>query len=386
MDFAFSEEQLAIGRLAREFAEREIGDRPAEWDREERFPPREISRGLGALGLMGGAVPGQYGGSDMDYVSLVLMVEELSRFCTTTGLLAAWPSCSLGSGLLLYGTEEQRQKYLTPLCRGERLGGTAVTEPHSGTDIVRRMESTCVRAGDDYLLNGAKIWISNIEQAEWFITFAALDKGRGHRGLCAFVVEKDWPGVTWRPIHNKVGSRMMQSGQLFFDDVRVPAANRVGDEYAGNQVLMAGTEIGRLACAARALGGIRACLDASIAYAKQREVFGQPIARYQLIQAKIAEMVINLEAARALTYKLAWQKDSGQVRVQQDASIVKYLATEAYAKASTEAVQIHGAYGCSEEFPVGRHFRDAKFMQIYDGTNEIHQIIIAEHALGIRGT
>ena len=384
MDFSFNDAQLAIGRLAREFAEREIGSRPIEWDRDERFPPREISRRLGELGLMGGVIPERYGGSGMDFVSLVLMVEEISRFCTTSGLLAAWPSCSLGQGLLLYGTDEQRMAYLAPLCRGERLAGTGVTEPHSGTDIVRRMETTCVRDGDDYLVNGAKIWISNIEQAEWFLTFATLDKSLSHKGLCAFVIEKDRPGVSWQPIHNKVGARTMQSGQLFFDNVRVPARNRIGDEYAGYRVLMAGTEIGRLACAARALGGTRACLEASIAYAQQREVFGQAIAKYQLIQAKIAEMVVNLEAARALTYKLAWQKDQGQTRVQQEASIVKYFATETYAKAAAEAVQIHGAYGCSEDYPVGRHFRDAKFMQIYDGTNEIHQVIIAEHALGVR--
>lgn len=385
MDFRFTEEQRAIQQLAREFGEREVGDRPVQWDREERFPPPEISRRLGELGLMGGTVPERYGGSGMDYVSLTLMTEELARFCTTVGLLAAWPSCSLGSGMLLYGTDEQREQYLRPLCAGTRLAGTGVTEPHSGTDIVRRMETTCVRDGDDYIVNGAKIWISNIEQAEWFLTFATLDKSLSHKGLCAFIIEKDSPGVSWAPIHNKVGARTMQSGQLFFDNVRVPARNRVGDEYAGYKVMMAGTEIGRLACAARALGGTRACLEASVAYANEREVFGQTIGRYQLIQAKIAEMVVNLEAARALAYKLAWQKDQGEQRVQQEASIVKYFATETYFKAATEAVQIHGAYGCSDDFAVGRHFRDSKFMQIYDGTNEIHQVIIAEHALGVRG-
>ena len=384
MDFSFSDEQLAIQRLAREFGEREIGTRPVEWDRLEHFP-WEMAGRLGALGLLGGVLPERYGGSAMEFVSLVLMVEELSRFCTTTGLIAAWPSCSLGQGMLLYGSEEQRLAYLAPLCRGERLAGTGVTEPHSGTDIVRRMETTCVRDGDDYIVNGAKTWITNVEHAEWFLTFATLDKSLSHKGLCAFIVEKDWPGVSWQPLPNKVGARTMASGQLFFDNVRVPARNRVGEEHAGYRVMMAGTEIGRLACAARALGGTRACLDASIAYANEREVFGQPIARYQLIQAKLAEMVVNLEAARALAYKLAWQKDTGQTRVQQEASIVKYFATETYFKAASEAVQIHGAYGCSEDYPVGRHFRDAKFMQIYDGTNEIHQVIIAEHALGLRG-
>lgn len=225
MDFALTEAQLAVQRLAREFGEREIGDRPNEWDREERFPPRAISRRLGEIGLMGGAVPERWGGSGLDYVSLVLAVEEIARFCTVTGRLLAWASCSLGQGMLLHGTDELRETYLRPLCRGERLGGT------------------------------------------------------------------------WQPIRDKTGARTMDSGQLFFDNVRVPARNRVGAEYAGNQVRMAGTEIGRLACAARALGGTRAGLDAS----------------------------------------------------------------------------------------VGRHFRDAKFMQIDDGINEIHQVIIAEHALGVRG-
>lgn len=384
MDFSFSETQLAIQRLARTFGEREVASRVVEYDRAESYP-RELATRLGELGLMGGVLPERYGGSGMDYISLALMAEELARFCPMTAQLAVWPSCSLGQGLLLYGDEAQRQRYLSPLCRAERLGGTGVTEPHSGTDIVRRMETRARRDGDDYVVNGQKIWISNIAHADWFITFATLDPSRGHRGLCAFVIEKDWPGVSWHPIHHKVGARPLMSGQLFFDDVRVPAANRVGPEYEGYKVLMAGTEIGRLACAARALGVIRACLEESVSYARQREVFDQPIGRYQLVQAKIAEMAVNLAAARQLTHHLAWLKDQGVERAQEAASVAKLFATDAAMRAATEAVQIHGASGCSDEVPVGRHFRDAKFMQIYDGTNEIHTVIIAEHALGYRG-
>jgi len=383
MDFAFTSEQRAIQQLARDFAQKEVAPFVAEWDRLGTYPA-EIPRRLGQLGLMGGVLQEEYGGAGMDHISLTLMLEELARVCFMTAVMAGWPSCSLGRGIMTYGTEEQKRKYIVPLVRGEKLGGTGVTEPHSGTDIVRQMQTTAVKDGDAYLISGTKTWISNLHLAQWFITFATLDKSLGHRGICAFVVEKNWPGVSTHPFKNLVGARTHGCGELVLDRVRVPQENLVGREYEGYKVLMAGTEIGRLACAARAVGQIQACLDESIKYAQSRIVFGQPIGKYQLIQAKITDMVVGLEAARLLTYKLAWLKDQGVERVQREASIAKMYATDVLMQAALNACQIYGAYSCSDEYPVGRFFRDAKFQQILDGTNEIHRVIIAEHALGYR--
>ncbi|MBI2862049.1 MAG: acyl-CoA dehydrogenase family protein [Chloroflexi bacterium] len=383
MDFDLTEGQLAIQRLARQFAENEVAPRVTEYDREEYYPV-ELVHKMGKLGFTGGTLPPKYGGSGMDHLSLVLVSEEIGRFCNYTASLASAPSCSAGQGILTYGTEEQKVRYLAPMARGETVAATGVTEPHSGTDIVQRMETTVVKDGDDYIITGAKTWIGGAGIADWLITFATMDKSAGHRGVCAFVVERNWPGVEVSLFKNKMGSRPRMAGRVDFKQVRVPRENLVGREREGYKVLMCGTEIGRLACAARALGGIRACLDDSVRYAQQRTTFGQPIGRYQLVQLKITQMVVGLDAARLLTYRLAWQKDKGMERVQKEASIAKMFATDTYAKAAADAVQIHGAAGIDGEAAVGRHYRDAKAFQIVDGTNDIHVAMIAEHVLGYR--
>jgi glutaryl-CoA dehydrogenase (non-decarboxylating) len=246
------------------------------------------------------------------------------------------------------------------------------------------METTARREGSDYALNGAKAWVSNVINADWFLTFATVDKALSYKGVCAFIVERGSDGVSTSQYMNKVSSRTHVSGELALNDVRVPAANRIGEEGLGYKVLMAGTEIGRLACAARAVGQLHACLDLSVRYAQARSVFGSPIGRYQLIQEKIAAMSVSLEAARLLTYRLAWLKDQGQERLQKEVAAAKVFATDALMKAATDSMQIHGAYGCSEDFEIGRIWRDAKAMQIYDGTNEILTVQIAEHELGYR--
>ena len=241
------------------------------------------------------------------------------------------------------------------------------------------------RDGDSYVLDGNKTWISNARNADFFLTYGTIDRSRGMRGICAFIVDADLPGISITPINNKAGARSQGTAQVFFDNVRVPAGNRLLEEGEGYKSLMCGTEIGRLACAARAVGQIRACLDASVAYARERQVFDQPIGRYQLIQAKIADIRVGLDAATLLTRRLAWLLDSGVERCQEEASIAKLYATNALMQAAEHAYQIHGAYGVAEEYGVGRIFRDAKVAQIYDGTNEIHQTIIGEWELGYRG-
>ena len=383
MKFDFTEEELMIQKTARDFARQEVAPRVADFDKEGYYDPAIVSK-MGELGFTGGVLPAEYGGAGMSYTALALLLEELGYACLVTATYAGWPSCSLGQGLLRYGTEEQKFKYLKPLAEGTGFGGTGVTEPHSGTDIVRNMETTARKDGDHYVLNGTKMWISNLELAEWFITFAQADKSRGHKGINAFIVEKGSPGLSVHPFDDLMGKRYFMTGELVLDGVRVPGENLVGEEYEGYKVLMAGTEIGRLSCAARCVGQTRAILDASIDYAKQREAFGQPLGKYQLIQSKITDMMVGLEGARLMVYKLAWMKDQGVERAQQEASMAKMYATDVQMKSATEAIQIHGAYGCSSEYDVNRYFRDAKTCQIMDGTNEIHRVIIAEHGLGYR--
>lgn len=384
MDFSITSEQQALVDQAADFASREIAPHVERFEREEHFP-RELAERMGELGLLGGTIPEAYGGLGLDYVTLSLLLEELAYHDVTAAVIAGWPSCSLGRPLLLYGTDEQRRNYLTPLCQGRKFGAHAVTEPHSGTDIVRRLETTVRRDGDDYVLNGTKTWISNASNADFFLTYGTLDKSLGMRGICAFIVDAGTPGLGIAPIRNKAGSRSQDTAQLFFEDLRVPARNRLLSEGQGYKSLMCGTEVGRLACSARATGQIRACLDAAVAYAKQREVFGQPIGRFELVQAKIAGMRVGLETSRLLVRHLAWLLDQGADRAQKEASIAKLYTTETLMQCAQEAYQIHGAYGVAEEYKVGRYFRDAKVMQIYDGANEMHQQIIGEWELGYRG-
>ena len=241
-----------------------------------------------------------------------------------------------------------------------------------------------VRRGNEYVLNGAKIWISGVGLAEWYLTFATLDRSKGAKGVCAFIVERGFPGFSERPIRNKLAFRPAQVGELVFEDCRVPVENLVGREGEGLKVALCAVENGRLSVACRAVGLAQGCLDASVGYARQRVVQGQPIARYQLVQAKIADMVLGIESARYLTYRLAWLKAQGVRRARRESSIAKLYASEMAFRAASDAVQIHGAYGASEEYVVGRFLRDAKFLQVVEGVNDIHRVLVGEYALGLR--
>lgn len=382
-EFSDTDEQRQLREMVRDFSEKEIAPYVREWDDASMFPA-DFNRKLARIGLLGGAVPTEYGGSGMDYVSLSILIEELSRFSPMAGSLCGHPSCSLGMGLIHYGTDAQREEYLRPTVNAERIGGAAVTEPHSGTDVVRNMETVAERRGDDYVLRGQKTWVSNLGLADWFITFATIDKSLGHKGVCAFLVDADSPGLSTNRFTDNVGCRTFMSGEVVLDDVVIPKRNLLGEPGQGYKVLMAGTEIGRLACASRAIGMHGAVLDLSRAYARTREVYQQPIGRYQMVQKMIAEMATSLDAGRFLTYRLAWLKDRGVERCQREAAIAKHYTTDALMVAATDGMQIHGAYSCSGEYEIGRIWRDAKFMQIYDGVNEIQKVMIAEHELGYR--
>jgi alkylation response protein AidB-like acyl-CoA dehydrogenase len=372
----------ALRESARGFAAREIAPKVANYDREERFPV-EIVRKAAGLGWLGAVLPWEYGGQELDWVSFSMLIEELSRTCHVIGFSASLPSGLVGAGILRYGTEEQKRKYLPPLVRGECFAGTGVTEPSSGTDVAN-MSTTCRRDGDEYVLNGAKAWISMLDVADWFLTFATLDRGRGRAGVCAFIVPRNSPGLVVRPYTNKLGFRPLSTGDLILSDVRVPVENRVGAEGQGYAVAMSAVENGRLSVAARALGLAQGCLDAAVKYANERVVFGQTIGRFQLVQSMITDMVVGVEAARYFVYRLAAAKDAGTQRPRREASVAKMYATDLAMMAATHAVQIHGAYGVSEDFPVARFFRDAKVFQIVEGNNQLHRSLVAEYALGLR--
>ncbi len=382
MDFELSDEQRAVQQMAREFARREIAPKVAEYDREERYP-MEIVRQMGELGMLGGVLPPEYGGAGMDYMSWTLLIEEISKVCQTMGSAVSSASGLRGAAILKYGTEEQKRKYLVPLCRGEVVAGAGITEPRSGSDV-GGMQTTVVKKGDEYIINGAKMWISGVEVGSWFLTFATLDRSLGRNGICAFIVESGFPGFHHRAIKNKLGFRATTTGELVFQDCRVPAKNLVAAEGEGLRVAMAALEDGRLGVAARALGVMEACLEESVRYANERIVGGQPIGRYQLVQSKITDMVVGIESSRYLIYHLAWMKDQGISRARREASLAKMHATDSLMKVATDACQIHGAYACSDEYNVGRYFRDAKFFQVVEGTSEIHRVLIAEYALGYR--
>ena len=383
MDFGWSEEQQEFRRVARDFAQREIAPHVADYDREERFPA-EIVRKAAALGFAGGIVPPEYGGAGLDYVTYAGLIEEISRVCHAVACALTFPSGLVGNSILRYGTEEQKQRYLTPLAQAQIFGGAGVTEARSGTDV-SDMDTTARRIGGDYVISGAKMWISFLGAASFFLTFAHLgvDERTGRKRICAFIVDKDLPGVSVHPLKNKFGFRPLETGELVLDDVRVPADALVGEEGQGFEIAMNAVESGRLGVAARAVGLSQACCDVSIAYAKERRVFRQPIGTFQLVQGKISDMVCGTEAARLLTYRLAYLKDLGE-RARDAASMAKMTASDVALRSATDAFQIHGAYGVSDEYPVARYLRDAKVFQIVEGNNELHRSLVAETHLGMR--
>jgi alkylation response protein AidB-like acyl-CoA dehydrogenase len=375
-------ERQALCATARQFSEREIEPYVAEYDREERFPV-EIVRKVAKLDWLGAVIPPDYGGSGLDWLSFAMLIEEVSRSCHVVGLSLSLPSGLAGAGIMQWGTEEQKQRLIPPLVRGETFAGAGVTEPGSGTDVAN-MSTTCRREGDEYIIDGRKAWISMLDVADWFITFATIDRSMGRDGICAFIVPRDTPGLECHPYKNKLGFRPISTGDLVLDGVRVPVENRIGPEGGGYAVAMAAVETGRLSVAARAVGLAQACLDASTAYARERVVMGHSISDYQLVQSMITDMVVGIESARGFVHRLATLKDTGNARPRREASLEKMVASDVAMRAATSAVQIHGAYGVSDEYPVGRYFRDAKVFQIVEGNNQLHRGIIAEYALGIR--
>lgn len=384
MNFGFTKEQEMVMKTAREFAQREVAPYIAENDEKQYFD-KSILKKMADLGFLGICIPEKYGGSGMDYISLGLLSEELEVVDTSIRVIISVHVGLNSMTLLTWGNEEQKKEFLMPQAKGERIATFGLTEPNAGSDVVG-IQTTAVRDGDEYVLNGEKMWISLADVADQFLIFAWTDlekkKKRDHSGISCFIVTREM-GVTTGTIHGKLGVRAGNTGWISMNDVRVPARNMLGEEGEGFKIAMSALENGRYTVAAGATGLVRACLEASVKYSKERETFGKPIAHHQLVKEMIAEMVRDYDAARLLYLKVGWMKNEG-LRNTREVALAKWFACDASEKAAGNAVQIHGAYGYSNEYPVERFYRNCKGAVIYEGTREIQKLIQADYALGFR--
>ncbi|MBO8172046.1 MAG: acyl-CoA dehydrogenase [Bacillaceae bacterium] len=378
MKFTLSEEHQMMRKMVRDFAENEVAPTAAERDEEERFD-RSIFDKMAELGMTGIPWPEEYGGAGFDYLSYVIAVEELSRVDSSIGVtlsahisLASWP-------IFKFGTEEQKQKYLRPLAEGSKIGAYCLTEPGSGSDAAA-MKTTAREDGDDYILNGNKIFITNGGEADIYVVFAQTDAEKKHKGITAFIVEKGMSGFSMGKKEKKLGIRSSPTLEVIFEDCRVPKENILGEVGEGFKIAMMTLDGGRNGIAAQALGIAQGAFEHALNYAKERRQFGKPIAEQQAIQFKLADMATKIESARLLTYQAAWLEDQG-LPYGQASAMSKLYAGDTAMEVTTEAVQIFGGYGYTREYPVERFMRDAKITQIYEGTNEIQRLVIARNLL-----
>ncbi len=374
MDFSLSEEHQMIKEAARDFAQAELLPDVIERDIEARFPDRQVKM-MGELGFMGMMVSPEYGGSGMDTISYVVAMEEIAKVDASAAVIMSVNNSLVCWGLEHFGTEEQKQKYLVPLAKGEKLGAFALSEPEAGSDATHQ-RTTAKDMGDYYLLNGVKNWITNAGHADYFLVMAQTHPELGYKGINAFIVEKGWEGFTLGPKEDKMGIRSSDTHSLNFQDVKVPKENRIGPDGFGFKFAMKTLNGGRIGIAAQALGIAQGAYERALQYAKEREAFGKPIIKHQAIAFKLAEMKTKIDAARHLIMKAAWDKDQGN-DYNLSSAMAKYFAAETAMWVTTQAVQIHGGYGYVREYHVERMMRDAKITQIYEGTSEIQQIVIA---------
>ena len=383
MNLDLTEEQLAVQQAARDFAKTECLPGVIERDELQKFPKAQIEK-LADLGFMGMMVNVEYGGSGMDTISYVLAMEELSKVDASTSVCVSVNNSLVCYGLQEYGTEAQKQQYLTPLAQGKKdgqlyIGAFLLSEPEAGSDATSQ-RTTAEDKGDHYLLNGIKNWITNGNSASVYLVIAQTDPTKGSRGINAFIVEKQWPGVSVGAKENKLGIRGSDTHSISFQDVVVPKANRIGDDGFGFKFAMKTLEGGRIGIAAQALGIASGAYELALAYSKQRKAFGKEIMHHQIIQFKLADMATRIEAARLMCLKAAWLKDNGEDYALAS-SMAKVYASETAMWTATEAVQIHGGYGFVKEFHVERLMRDAKITQIYEGTSEVQRIVISRAIL-----
>lgn len=378
MNFQLTEEHLMIQQAARDFAQTELKPGVIERDEHQKFPTEQVKK-MGELGFMGIMVDPKYGGAGMDVVSYVLVMEELSKIDASASVVVSVNNSLVCFGLEAFGTEEQKQKYLVPLAKGEKIGAFCLSEPEAGSDATSQ-STTAIDMGDYYLLNGTKNWITNGSTASTYLVIAQTDVSKGHRGINALIVEKGMEGFTIGPKENKLGIRGSDTHSLMFTDVKVPKANRIGEDGFGFKFAMKTLEGGRIGIAAQALGIASGAYELAVQYSKERKAFGKTISEHQAIQFKLADMATEIEAARLLCLKAACLKDQGKPYAQAS-SMAKLFASTVAMKTTVEAVQVHGGYGFVKEFHVERLMRDAKITQIYEGTSEIQKIVISREVL-----
>ena len=381
MDLLLSQEHDMVAKMVRDFAEKEVVPVIKEHDREQKHIPWVFKR-LGELGILGICLPVKLGGAGMDYISLGLTCEELERVDTSLRVILSVHVGLNSLALFQWGTPEQKDRYLVPQARGDKIATYGLTEPGAGSDAAG-IRTTAKRRGDTYILNGEKMWISLADVADQFLIIAKTEPDKRHKGMSAFIVERGWPGLTTGTLHGKLGVRAGNTGWISMQDVEVPVANRLGEEGEGFTISMSALDNGRYTVASGAAGLIRACMEASVKYAQERETFGKKIAEHQLVQEMIGKMARDYDLARLLWLRAGWLKNQGK-RNTRETSAAKWFATDASFSAANDAVQIHGAYGYSDEYNVERYLRNSKGAMIYEGTSQIHTLMQAGYALGQR--
>ena len=378
MDFNLSEDHIAIRKTVREFAETEIAPGARERDENSEFPA-EIVKKLAQLGMSGVCSPIEYGGSGLDYLSFTIIIEELARIDASVAVIISVTNTLAGFPLKRFGTDEQKKKYLTPLSTGEKLGAYSLSEAQAGSDA-SNLACMAVRDGDDYVLNGVKNFVTNGGNADIIILFAMTDKKEGKKGISTFIIEKEMLGVSVGKIEKKLGIRSSDTVELVFEECRVPAANRLGEEGEGFKIAMTTLDYGRVGIGAQALGIAQGAMERAIAYSLEREQFGKKINEFQAIQFKISDMAVEIDATRLLLYRAAWMQDRGE-NFTAESAMAKLFASQTAMKTANQAVQIFGGYGYMREFEIERFMRDAKITEIYEGTSEIQKIVIARETL-----
>lgn len=375
MNFDLTNDQKMLQDQVRKFAQTELAPVAPEIDKSGEFPWASLKK-MAQMGLLGVVVPEEYGGSGFDFVSLAIAIEEISRVCASTGVIVAVNNSLTTYPILQFGNEEQKKKYLPPLCSGEKIGAFGITEPNAGSDVVA-IESTARLEGDHYILNGTKRFITNGGEAGVFVVFAYTNRELKHKGISAFVVERDTPGFSLGKHEELMGIRATANCELIFEDVKVPKANLLGKEGDGFKICMNTLDVSRIDIGAQAVGIAQASLDEAVKYSKERKAFGQPICNFGMIQSMFAEMATEIQAARLLVYYAGYCKDKGMQRFSRESAMAKYYASDIAVDVARKALQIHGGYGYTKDYVIERLYRDAKILELYEGTSEIQKIVIA---------
>ncbi len=378
MDFSLTEDQKMLKTMVRDFAEKELEPIAAQIDEEARFPDESIKKAA-EIGLTGTGFPEEYGGSGGGAIEQVIIVEEIARVCASTSVILIVSNELTSHPIYVFGSEEQKQRFLIPLTKGEKLGAFGLTEASAGSDVAS-MQTTATQQDGGYILNGNKLFITNGAEADILVVFATVDKSLGYRGVTSFIVEKGTPGFSVGKHERKLGIRASSTSELIFEDCFVAEANRLGDEGRGFRIALGTIDASRIGIAAQAVGIAQGAFEKALAYAQERQQFGQPIADFQAIQWMLADMATQIDAARLLTYRAAYLKDNGLSFVK-ESSMAKVFAAEAAMFVTSKAIQIHGGYGYTKDYPLERYFRDAKITEIYEGTSEMQRMTIARQLL-----